>query len=504
MTVIRQRSLASAAAATAVVVGLISAPSALAQPTDESPSPTASPTDDEPDPSPSETDDPGDDSNDEDSSDEDPSDEDSDDGSDDGSDGGDDEGSDDESPTPTPSDSSSDDPEGDPDGGPEGDSDDEAGDDTAQGSDDEDAAEEAYAAALQDAYTRAVAEANRLRAMTSAKLEQAEADLQAAQAKAEQARTESDPPQQEAAVAAAAADRTDRGMEATAERGSSARNTVGTVARQAYQGSDLNTWSVFLDSENPTEFTNRYVGIRALLEAGDTALGDLSVDEANLRNSEARLAAQIELNEEKVEQAERKLDNAEQAEAEAERAAADLEESNARYAEALDSFDEARAEDQEMYEEILDESLDLEEELSSGDYGSGEGTGEFVRPGNGSITSEFGRRFHPILQYTKLHTGTDFGVGDGRIRAADSGTVVKSEFNSAYGNMVVIDHGEIDGQEISTMYAHQSGLMMDTGQQVEKGQHIGQIGSTGYSTGPHLHFEVRANGEPVNPRPWLE
>lgn len=488
MTVTRHRSLASAAAATAVVIGLISAPSALAQPTGDSPSPTASPTDgddeSDPEPSPSESDDSDDDSSDDDSS--------------------DDDSSDDESPTPTPSESPNDDPEDDSDGDSEGD----PGEDTDQGSgdeqSDEDAAEDAYEAALQDAYTRAVAEANRLLSVTSARLEQAEADLQDAQEEAEQARTESEQAQQEAAVAEAAAERTERQIAATAERVSSARNTVGTVARQAYQGSDLNTWSVFLDSENPTEFTNRYVGMRTLLEAGDTALGDLSVDEANLRNSEARLAAQIELNEEKVEQAERKLDNAEQAEAEAERAAADLEESNARYAEALDSFDEARAEDQEMYEEILDESLDLEEELSSGDYGSGEGTGEFVRPGNGSITSEFGRRFHPILQYTKLHTGTDFGVGDGRIRAADSGTVVKAEFNSAYGNMVVVDHGEIDGQQISTMYAHQSGLMVDPGQDVEKGQHIGQIGSTGYSTGPHLHFEVRANGEPVNPRSWLE
>lgn len=492
MTVIRHRSLASAAVATAVVVGLISAPSALAQPTEDSPSPTASPTEgDDPEPSPSETEDSGDDSGDDDSGDDDSGDEDS----DDDSDAGGDDGSDDESPTPTPSDSSSDHPEDDPEDGQD------------QGSDgepsDEDAAEEAYEAALQDAYTRAVAEANRLLTMTSTKLEQAEADLKDAKEKAEQARTESEQAQQEAEVAEAAAERTTRQIEATAERVSSARNTVGTVARQAYQGSDLNTWSVFLDSENPTEFTNRYVGMRALLEAGDTALGDLSVDEANLRNSEARLAAQMELNEQKVEEAERKLDNAEQAEAQAERAATDLEESNNRYAEALDSFDEARAEDQEMYEEILDESLELEEELSSGDYGSGEGTGEFVRPGNGSITSEFGQRFHPILRYTKLHTGTDFGVGDGRIRAADSGTVVKAEFNSAYGNMVVVDHGEIDGQQISTMYAHQSGLMIDPGQDVEKGQHIGQIGSTGYSTGPHLHFEVRANGEPVNPRSWL-
>ena len=132
-----------------------------------------------------------------------------------------------------------------------------------------------------------------------------------------------------------------------------------------------------------------------------------------------------------------------------------------------------------------------------------EGTGDFQRPGKGPVTSDYGMRFHPILHYTKLHTGTDFGRGDDTVYAADDGVVLFTVANTAYGNMTVIDHGLIDGKSITTMYAHQARFLVKEGQQVKKGQPIGVIGSTGYSTGPHLHFEVREAGTVANPMPWL-
>ena len=132
-----------------------------------------------------------------------------------------------------------------------------------------------------------------------------------------------------------------------------------------------------------------------------------------------------------------------------------------------------------------------------------EGTGDFQRPGKGAVTSDYGMRFHPILHYTKLHTGTDFGRADDTVYAADDGVVLFTVANPAYGNMTVIDHGLIDGKSITTMYAHQARFLVKEGEQVKKGQPIGVIGSTGYSTGPHLHFEVREAGTVENPMPWL-
>ncbi|MBS1704610.1 MAG: peptidoglycan DD-metalloendopeptidase family protein [Armatimonadetes bacterium] len=122
--------------------------------------------------------------------------------------------------------------------------------------------------------------------------------------------------------------------------------------------------------------------------------------------------------------------------------------------------------------------------------------GRFVRPVNGSITSGFGSRYHPILHRRKMHTGIDFGASTGTpIRAAASGTVISVGYTGGYGNAVIISHGG----GLSTLYGHCSRLYVRSGQQVSAGQLIAAVGSTGLSTGPHLHFEVRKNGTPVNP-----
>jgi murein DD-endopeptidase MepM/ murein hydrolase activator NlpD len=122
--------------------------------------------------------------------------------------------------------------------------------------------------------------------------------------------------------------------------------------------------------------------------------------------------------------------------------------------------------------------------------------GGFGRPVNGPITSGFGMRYHPILHRTKLHTGIDFGVGMGTpIRAAASGVVIGATYLKGYGNPVILDHGS----GLSTVYAHCSRVYVRAGAKISRGQTIGAVGSTGYSTGPHLHFEVRVNGRPVNP-----
>lgn len=124
-------------------------------------------------------------------------------------------------------------------------------------------------------------------------------------------------------------------------------------------------------------------------------------------------------------------------------------------------------------------------------------SGRFIQPVSAHITSGYGYRHHPILGRTKLHTGIDFGAPSGTtIHAAASGVVISAGHHGGYGNAVVIDHGG----GISTLYGHCSRLYVSSGQRVSQGQKIGAVGSTGLSTGPHLHFEVRVNGSPVNPR----
>jgi murein DD-endopeptidase MepM/ murein hydrolase activator NlpD len=121
-------------------------------------------------------------------------------------------------------------------------------------------------------------------------------------------------------------------------------------------------------------------------------------------------------------------------------------------------------------------------------------------PGSRNVTSPFGYRIHPILRVKKLHTGIDIGIGSGnKIVAANAGTVIKAAWNNSYGYMVMIDHGG----GIVTLYAHNSKLQVSTGDIVTRGQTVATSGSTGMSTGPHLHFEVRVNGEYKNPMSYL-
>jgi len=122
--------------------------------------------------------------------------------------------------------------------------------------------------------------------------------------------------------------------------------------------------------------------------------------------------------------------------------------------------------------------------------------GGFEAPVDGAVTSGFGLRFHPILRRSRMHDGIDFAGSTGDpIRAAAAGVVVFSGTMRGYGRVVVVDHGG----GMSTLYAHCSAVLAREGREVGRGSVIARVGSTGQSTGPHLHFEVRRNGNPIRP-----
>ncbi len=128
----------------------------------------------------------------------------------------------------------------------------------------------------------------------------------------------------------------------------------------------------------------------------------------------------------------------------------------------------------------------------------------FIKPIQGRITSPFGWRTHPIFNTKSFHSGIDIGGPNyGEIHASNGGKVIYTGWYGGYGKVVIIEHGAINGHPTSTLYAHMSSINVTNGQQVKKGQVVGYEGTTGYSTGPHCHFEVRVNGKPNNPLNYI-
>lgn len=155
----------------------------------------------------------------------------------------------------------------------------------------------------------------------------------------------------------------------------------------------------------------------------------------------------------------------------------------------------------QQYDELMAASRQVGEMIRGSHYNvQPSGSGAMIWPISGPITSEFGWRTHPITGDQRFHSGLDIGGDYGLpVHAAQSGTVTYAGWISGYGNTVIIDHGG----GITTLYGHNQSLAVGEGQAVSQGQVISYCGSTGNSTGPHCHFEVRQNGEPVSPYGYL-
>lgn len=130
--------------------------------------------------------------------------------------------------------------------------------------------------------------------------------------------------------------------------------------------------------------------------------------------------------------------------------------------------------------------------------------GGFIKPISGPITSPYGYRTHPIFKSRTFHSGIDIGGPfNGGVQASNAGKVIYTGWYGGYGKVVIIDHGLYNGAKLTTLYAHLNSWTVSQGQYVTRGQIIGREGTTGYSTGPHVHFEVRVNGQTRNPLNYI-
>ena len=270
------------------------------------------------------------------------------------------------------------------------------------------------------------------------------------------------------------------------------RLTLGKRARVIYESGQISHLELLFQSSDLSDFITRIEYFSKLVENDRQLLADIDAQKIQI--------------EQKTRDLQRQSDCAAELQAQAAAASAKLEQKKLQQREALSKNEKAQkaafddvyrleAESKAMTEKIR--QLQTAQSGKGSTSGSSNGTiSTWPVPSYYTISSPFGWRTHPINRNRSLHTGTDIPAPTGtQLRAAGAGVVLISGWNTAYGNMMVIDHGG----GISTLYGHASRLDVKEGQSVKANQLIGAVGTTGWSTGPHLHFEVRVGGNPTDP-----
>ena len=295
------------------------------------------------------------------------------------------------------------------------------------------------------------------------------------------------------------------------------RAQIGQLARQAYQGAGPFTeLSVLLEARSPADFAGRLVSLQTLASSQRSALDGLTDVQESYDTRTAALESVRDTLAAADEAAQRELATVRALEVRARVAEETVgrlvaaREAALAAARAAQAADDAAAARRDSVSSALQAQLAARARAEAGAGGSRDGATVAARPGTlawpltGRLSSPFGMRVHPITGVYKLHTGQDVAAACGTpIRAARAGVVIDAGWNSAYGWRTVVSHGAVDGVLLTTTYNHQDGLGVAVGERVTAGQAIGSVGSTGYSTGCHLHFELYVNATLVDPLPWL-
>lgn len=305
---------------------------------------------------------------------------------------------------------------------------------------------------------------------------------------------------------------------------------LATVALSAYKGGGMpSPSSVYVGNSSPQDAVDRSMNYRLTMASQGTRLGALRTDQSVTENSAERLSAvREEIKQLKID-AEDALERTRVAEEEATEAKNeldalyetqktqrdDLEAKKTKYEGDQKSLETRSSTLDDEIEELAKQEREREEKLkaqqqqkSSGGSapvaGSANTGGGWVYPVNARLNSNFGWRVHPIYGTKKLHAGVDFPVACGvPVGAAHSGRVIARTHNSGAGNKLIVSHGIMNGRLVTTSYHHLQGFAKPVGAQVSAGETVGYVGTTGSSTGCHLHFETHEDGNAVNPAKFL-
>jgi murein DD-endopeptidase MepM/ murein hydrolase activator NlpD len=368
-----------------------------------------------------------------------------------------------------------------------------------------------------EAVQKAGAELARVEAELAAAeqaLSTARGQLAGAQAKATAARAEADRAERARAKAAKEVEAADRKVE---ER----RDQVAGLARMAYQRGRLGDLREVMQASDPQDALERSEMLRSVFQSGTASIDRVTTARLALAGKRAQLVVEEKKAAAARAEADAQEARAKQLEAEATAAVGTVKGLVADRKSVLADAERLRDEDRRAYEQAQADSAALAEQIrraeeaaraaaeraaaerrareaaagGGGPAAAPQSTG-WLWPGYGRLTSRYGWRTHPIYGDRRFHAGIDIGGGYGApILATESGVVIYAGYARGYGSLVVVAHGG----RISSAYGHNSAILVRNGQTVSRGQQIARIGNLGNSTGPHLHFEIRNNGNPVDP-----
>ncbi|GAA3283109.1 hypothetical protein GCM10020218_038910 [Dactylosporangium vinaceum] len=335
--------------------------------------------------------------------------------------------------------------------------------------------------------------------------------------------------QRDQAEADAAAAVADSGYAAAKQQVDQARQDVSVFVAAAYKGGGFAMVNSVLDANGPTDLALRIEYLNHVAQENRAAVDELTVARMGAKQRSDVAALALQRAREAADAAQRSLSESQTAQAGAEQATADVQAlldrsaqaeaaANAERSAVLARYDALKVESDQVAAQLRAEAQ-AEARAAAKKRASGGTTAKnavpdtvigprsgafFLMPVHGWKSSNFGMRFDPVYKVYQLHAGVDIAAGGGQpIIAAADGVVVRAGPSGGNGNYTCISHGLYQGKGLATCYAHQSAILVHVGERVSRGELIGRVGTTGASTGYHLHFEVRLDGRPIQPLTWL-